>query len=479
MRKLLLLLAPVALFAQVLVDTVIHLPTSVGRSIFVPELNELYLTGGDSSLLVLDCSTYQLKTRIPLGLNLGASEFIWNWRRQKLYIVPFPPPESTLVIDAAADSVLGWLKFCHELSTGVYLSDVDRIYKPAWDTLYELDCAADTVLRRLMPGESTTCASWDSTGQKLYVGLGSRKKLAVFDYLADSCLKLIDVSAVSAIWPDALVFNHANHRGLVWSYHEEFWPTNVGIIDTENDTLLKVLPANITMSGCRQLAVDERDGRIYIADNYGGPATPDTMWVVDCATDSVRKFESEHRGNDELCVRWVPWSNRIYLVTEYPDAVHKSAVVVIDCNTDSVIVPGTLLNSGFIPDIQLDPIHRRIFVIGVDTNYVYVLRDTGYAGVAEAKPAGPHPSSGLQVQMMPGGFDVRYSVAAPCRADLAVYDLMGREVRQLVTGQQPAGQHSVVWNGKNRDGRPVARGVYFINLDTPVVRDVQKVVITR
>jgi hypothetical protein len=378
--------------------------------------------------------------------------------------------------------VLGWLKFCHELSTGVYLSDVDRIYKPAWDTLYELDCAADTVLRRLMPGEHTTCASWDSAGQKLYVGLGSRKKLAVFDYHADSCLKLIDVSALNAMWPDALVFNHANHRGLVWSYQEEFWPTNVGIIDTENDALLKVLPANITMSGCRQLAVDERDGRIYIADNYGGPATPDTMWAVDCATDSVRKFESEHRGNDELCVRWVPWSNRIYLVNEYPeypDYVHKSAVVVIDCNTDSVIVPGMLLNSGFIPDIQVDPIHERIFVIGVDTNDIYVLRDTGYGGVADAKPAGPRPDAGLQLQMTSGGYEVNYALATSCRIDLCVYDLMGREVRQLVAEEQSVGEHSAIWNGTDRSGAVVARGVYFVRLDASGSTDVKKAVVTR
>jgi len=275
------------------------------------------------------------------------------------------------------------------------------------------------------------------------------------------------------------VFNHANHRGYVWSYHEEFWPTNVGVIDTENDTLLKVLPVNITMTGCRQLAVDERDGRVYIADNYGGPATPDTMWVVDCATDSVMKFESEHRGNDESCVRWVPWSNRIYLVNEYPDAIHNSALVVIDCNTDSVILPATLLNSGYIADIQLDAVHERIFVIGVDTNDIYVLRDTGYAGVAEAKPAGPPIALALQVQMSTSRFDVRYSIASSCLVDLSVYDLMGREVRRLVAEKQSSGQHSVAWSCQDLSGKPVSRGVYFIRLDTPAVRDVQKVVITR
>ena len=479
MKKLLLLLVPLAAFAQVQIDTVIHLPSQVARSFFIPELNKLYLTGCPSDFFVLDCSTYQLKAQIPV--QTGLTHFSWNWRRQKLYIAANAGPDSTLVIDAAADSIVGWLKVCREMHTDAYLSDVDRLYGPARDTLYEFDCAADTVIRRL-PIHST-CASWDSVGQKLYVGEGSLKKLYVYDYIADSCIKEIDVSAVSTDMPDAVIFNHNHHRCYVGRFAGGPFGGNVGIFDTERDTLLGVLPARIWNGLYSQVAVNERDGKVYIADSDAEYTTPDTLWVVDCATDSVlKKLECVSRGHPHQCIRWVPWSNRIYLVNLYPDGIHRSSLVVIDCNTDSVIVPGLFLGDNTdaaIQDIVLDSVNERVFVIGGQDSAVYVLRDTGYAGVADAKPAGTRPVAGLQLQMTSGGYEVGYSIASPSRVDLLVYDLMGREVRRLVGADQPAGQHRVVWDSRNHGGSVVAHGVYFVRLDTPNFSDVKKAVVTR
>jgi hypothetical protein len=231
----------------------------------------------------------------------------------------------------------------------------------------------------------------------------------------------------------------------------------------------------------RFVALDEHDGKVYIASQCETrPYAPDTMWVVDCATDSVlKKFESVHRGFSNQCIRWVPWSNRIYLVNIYPDAIHKSSIVVIDCNTDSVIVPGMLFSSSFTYDIQLDPIRERIFIIGVDTTDVYVLRDTGYEAVAEPKPAGPRPITGLQLQTTPGGYEVSYSVTSPCRVALTVYDLMGCEVRRLAAGQRAPGEHRAFWDCQDQNGVPVPNGVYCVRLEASDVTDVKKAVVLR
>lgn len=483
-RAVLFVLVPLAVFAQVQIDTVIHLPSLVARSFFIPEINKLYLTGGPSDFFVLDCSTYQLKAQIPSPT--GYSHFSWNPSRQKLYVTGNPNLKKTLVIDASADSVITSLTVPHEWYNDVYLSDVDVRFKPVQDSLYEYECAADTVIRRL-PIHST-CASWDSVGRKLYVGEGSRKKLYVYDYLADSCIKEIDVSAVATDMPDAVVFNHSHHRGYVGRFGGGPFDGGVGIIDTERDTLLRTLAVRIWNGLYSQVAINDRDGKVYIADGDAEYTTPDTMWVVDCATDSVlKKIECVHGGLTYQCMRWVPWSNRIYLVNIYPDGVHNSSLVVIDCNTDSVIVPGMFLGDNakaYIQDIVLDPVHERVFVIGGEDSAVYVLRDTGYAGVAEAKPAGPRPVAGLQLQMTSGGYEVGYSIASPSRVDLRVYDLMGREVRRLVAEEQPAGEHRVIWDGRDHTGAAAARGVYFCRLAAGSASSaeptaVAKVVVTR
>ena len=485
-KKCLLLLVPLALFAQVEIDTVIRLPfypdpspgSFLTTAAFLPELNKLYVGSFPGHYFVVDCSTYQVVESLVVDV-WGGPYYSWNGRRQKLYVSCNPRPDSTLVVDAAADSIISWLHVNEEMHQQAYLSDVDCLYKPAVDSVFAFDGATDSVVRRRTLGGLNTNVTWDSVEHLLYVGQGSHKQIYVYDYVADSVRNVIGVGAVSAVQPDALLFDNTCHKAYVAPFQSEPWESNVGIIDTERAMLVGILPVRIWGGLDAQVAVDERDDKVYLADNDTYTNTPDTLWVVDCATDSIlKRVEYAHRGSGAMPVRWVPWSNRLYLAITYPDGIHTSSLTILDCHTDSVIASGVLANYGGIQDIQLDPIRQRIFVVGVDTNSIYVLRDTGY-GIAEDKPSLPPLGSELHLQPMPGWFDIRYSIASPCRVDLSVYDLMGREVRWLVAEKQSAGQHSVVWNCQDHDGRVVARGVYFIRLDTPGFRSVKKAVVTR
>lgn len=460
------------------IDTIVRLPTEMaGRGCYIPELNKLYVTGTDG-YIVVDCSTYQVKTQIPA--QTGLARFEWNPLRQKLYITCNPFPDSTMIVDAAADTVIGWLGVSREMHQEVYLSDVDKLYKPAVDTLYAFDGATDSVVRKLTLGGLNTNATWDSVGRKLYVGQGRLKKLYVYDYVADSVRKVIDVSPIYSVQPDALVFDNTYRKAYVAPFQVEPWVANVGIIDTKMDTLLGVLPVRIWGGLDAQVAVNERDDKVYLADNDTYINTPDTLWVVDCATDSVlKKVEYAPRGRGAMPVCWVPWSNRLYMAITHPDSVHSSSVAILDCSTDSLIMPRTLLNGGHIKDIQLDPVRQRIFVIGVDSNSVYVLRDTGYAAVETPKAEVQTRACGLRVRMAARACDVHYSLASPGKVELSVYDLMGRDVKRLVNERQSAGQHAVGWNCQDLRGTRAAPGVYFIRLDAPGFSDVKKAVVTR
>jgi hypothetical protein len=59
---------------------------------------------------------------------------------------------------------------------------------------------------------------------------------------------------------------------------------------------------------------------------------------------------------------------------------------------------------------------------------------------------------------------IRFALPEESDVTLAVYDIAGRQVATLVDGSRPAGRHSVVWDGRNEAGRPVASGVYFYRL---------------
>ncbi|MBN1294802.1 MAG: T9SS type A sorting domain-containing protein [Candidatus Latescibacteria bacterium] len=50
--------------------------------------------------------------------------------------------------------------------------------------------------------------------------------------------------------------------------------------------------------------------------------------------------------------------------------------------------------------------------------------------------------------------------------NLAVYDILGQKVRDLIRQPMQTGFHSVLWDGKNKNGNDVSTGVYFYVLQT-------------
>jgi len=50
---------------------------------------------------------------------------------------------------------------------------------------------------------------------------------------------------------------------------------------------------------------------------------------------------------------------------------------------------------------------------------------------------------------------------------VVVYDMLGQQVRELVHGQREAGRHTVVWDGRDGQGREVGNGVYFYRVERP------------
>lgn len=61
---------------------------------------------------------------------------------------------------------------------------------------------------------------------------------------------------------------------------------------------------------------------------------------------------------------------------------------------------------------------------------------------------------------------IRFELPYEQEVQVMVYDLLGRRVRMLYHAHAAAGQHSVLWDGTNEEGVPVAAGVYLYRLDS-------------
>jgi len=74
---------------------------------------------------------------------------------------------------------------------------------------------------------------------------------------------------------------------------------------------------------------------------------------------------------------------------------------------------------------------------------------------------------------------IRYSLAADGPVTLAVHDIAGRVVRQLLASSVRRGAYRVAWNGMDNRGRSVADGVYFLKFTAGDHRQTEKLVLQR
>jgi hypothetical protein len=60
--------------------------------------------------------------------------------------------------------------------------------------------------------------------------------------------------------------------------------------------------------------------------------------------------------------------------------------------------------------------------------------------------------------------NIKFSVAAAGKVSLVIYDVLGKRVKTLVDDLRGAGEHTIVWNGKDNNGASVASGIYFYQI---------------
>jgi hypothetical protein len=73
--------------------------------------------------------------------------------------------------------------------------------------------------------------------------------------------------------------------------------------------------------------------------------------------------------------------------------------------------------------------------------------------------------------MVSGTASIQLGLAKASRVEVKIFDVSGRLVRTLADRSFEAGNHTLVWDGADNAGRPVARGVYFSKFRGPVTSE--------
>ena len=139
-------------------------------------------------------------------------------------------------------------------------------------------------------------------------------------------------------------------------------------------------------------------------------------------------------------------------------------------------------------DIQIDAGDQYNWILRPEDGEGYVLENTGEIVIPSSERYILEKESALPetfslYQNYPNPFNpittLRYDLPEQALVELTIYDMLGREVTQLVNTSQTAGFKSVKWNATDRMGRPVSAGVYLYQIQAGAFVQTKKMVLLK
>lgn len=74
---------------------------------------------------------------------------------------------------------------------------------------------------------------------------------------------------------------------------------------------------------------------------------------------------------------------------------------------------------------------------------------------------------------------IYYSLPNESAVTITVYDILGKEINQLISQKQLTGNHSIQWNGKDINGNPVSAGIYLYQIQAGEFIQTKKMVLMK
>ncbi|MCB0261272.1 MAG: T9SS type A sorting domain-containing protein, partial [Calditrichaeota bacterium] len=74
---------------------------------------------------------------------------------------------------------------------------------------------------------------------------------------------------------------------------------------------------------------------------------------------------------------------------------------------------------------------------------------------------------------------ISYQLSVVSEINLSIFDVSGRQVRELVDARQSAGAYEVQWDGRNTRGEAVTSGIYFCTLTDGSQRQTRRMILMR
>ncbi|MBT3796445.1 MAG: T9SS type A sorting domain-containing protein, partial [Candidatus Marinimicrobia bacterium] len=159
-----------------------------------------------------------------------------------------------------------------------------------------------------------------------------------------------------------------------------------------------------------------------------------------------------------------------------------SMALSIDDTLSGRLLNHQIINSG--QSINFDIKHFQKNDISINLSYLFINEnnETISSGRSDLMLS-PVPEEFALHQNYPNPFNpvttINYDLPQQSYVNMFIYDILGREVANLVGKEISAGYHSIIWNTNNNLGSPVSAGIYFYQIQTRDFVKTKKLVILK
>ncbi|MBI4722043.1 MAG: PQQ-binding-like beta-propeller repeat protein [Candidatus Stahlbacteria bacterium] len=193
--------------------------------------------------------------------------------------------------------------------------------------------------------------------------------------------------------------------------------------------------------------IGSNDGRLYA---YGNSA-PVTVIKPNGGEILVR--------NETYNILWNATGNVVNIKLFYS----------LNSGVDWILISANELNDGIypwtVPDTLCSTGKVKVIAFTASGDSTWDISDGNFTIVLGAEEKSTIPKAFFVLQNTPNPFTaetkIKYGLPQSMEVRITIYSLSGQLIHTLIEGQQEPGEHTISWNGQNREGKKVGTGVYF------------------
>ncbi|MCH8128168.1 M4 family metallopeptidase, partial [candidate division KSB1 bacterium] len=223
----------------------------------------------------------------------------------------------------------------------------------------------------------------------------------------------------------------------------EYWDVNV--LDVENEIIIPIFPPLPEGINIANPSFAQTNDAFFVFDLFDENQGVNEIWAIDLFTGELGLIE-----NNGAFLGYPRYS------TDDSRLVFERIESGVPSLRQIPLVPNKIQAAGSSEPFVTEGQRPTWFAVGQRlTNVEDYLETLPMAFILHQNYPNPFNPETL----------IRYELPVDVSVSLAVYDILGKRVTTLETGLKNAGQHQVLWDGRDEKERPVASGIYLFRLE--------------